>query len=147
MVDVVTPEVRSRMMAGIRAKNTKPEMVVRQGLHRLGFRFRLHDKKLPGKPDLVFPKFGSAIFVNGCFWHAHDCHMFKLPKSRTDFWCKKFTENQKRDQRVRRQLDQMGIRHLTIWECDLMNKSSAKIFLLLDECAAWLRRDEDGMGR
>lgn len=131
------------MMAGIRAKNTKPELVIRQGLHRLGFRFRLHEKKLPGKPDLVFPKYGSAIFVNGCFWHAHDCHLFRLPKSRTDFWRKKLSENKQRDRRIRRQLDQMDIRHMTIWECELKNRSSTEVSSVLKRCAAWLRQDKN----
>jgi DNA mismatch endonuclease (patch repair protein) len=85
MADVVSKEVRSRMMSGIRNKDTKPEMIVRKGLHAHGFRFRLHDKTLPGKPDLVLRRYNAVILVHGCFWHGHRCHLFKQPKSRTHF--------------------------------------------------------------
>ena len=79
MADIVAPEVRSRMMSGIRSKNTGPELAVRRGLHKLGFRFRIHDKRLEGSPDIVLPKWRAVIFVHGCFWHGHDCHLFRLP--------------------------------------------------------------------
>lgn len=89
MADVVTPEKRSKMMSGIQGKNTKPELTIRKGLHALGFRYRLHGKTLPGKPDLVFPKYKAVIFIHGCFWHAHHCHLFKWPSTRVDFWQEK----------------------------------------------------------
>ena len=81
MTDVVSPQVRSRMMSGSRGKNTRPELLIRRSLHRLGYRYRLHSNKLPSKPDLVFPRYRAVIFVNGCFWHGHDCHLFKWPSS------------------------------------------------------------------
>ena len=84
MNDVVDSATRSRMMSGIKGKNTKPELVIRSGLHRLGYRFRIHRKDLPGKPDLVFAKYRAVIFVHGCFWHYHACHLFKMPS--TSFW-------------------------------------------------------------
>ena len=93
MADVVDRKTRSRMMSGIRGKNTRPELLIRKGLHARGFRFRLHDKRLPGKPDLVLPKYSAVIFVHGCFWHGHDCHLFKWPQSRREFWRKKITRN------------------------------------------------------
>ena len=122
MPDVVNPEKRSKMMAGIKGRNTKPELVIRSGLHARGFRFRLHDKKLPGKPDMVLPKFKVVVFVNGCFWHRHDCHLFKWPKSRQDFWRQKIEGNVKRDIKVRKELEEMGWRHVTVWECALKGK-------------------------
>jgi len=138
LADIVSPEVRSRMMSGIKSKNTKPEMVVRSALHRRGFRFRLHDKKLPGSPDLVFPKFHAALFVNGCFWHGHDCHLFRLPKTRTDFWHSKIMQNRARDEKVRQQLSDIGFRHQTVWECELKNKPDFAISKVLDGIEKWL---------
>ncbi|TCJ30424.1 very short patch repair endonuclease [Nocardioides jejuensis] len=118
MPDVVSPEVRSRMMSGIRGKNTKPELLLRRELHRRGLRFRLHDKRLPGSPDLVFPKFKAVVFVNGCFWHGHvGCRYFKIPQTRRDFWLAKITRNQKRDVEVRAALSELGWRVATVWEC------------------------------
>lgn len=138
MVDVVTPEVRSRMMAGIRGKDTKPEMLIRKGLHRLGFRFLIHDKRLPGKPDLVFPRWRSAIFVNGCFWHGHDCRLFKLPSTRTEFWRDKIAANKKRDAIALRKLDEAGWRTLSIWECEIKARSAEEIESVLQRCRNWL---------
>ena len=107
--DSVTPDVRSRMMAGIRGKNTKPELAMRSALHRRGFRFRLHCKELPGKPDLVFRKFRAVIFVHGCFWHGHGCHLFKWPKTRSEFWQQKIHSNIDRDRRQRLALISAGV--------------------------------------
>lgn len=129
------------MMAGIRSKDTKPEMVLRRGLHRLGFRYRLHDRKLPGKPDLVFPRYQAAVFVNGCFWHGHDCHLFKVPSTRTDFWLEKIGRNRDRDVEVRTALSAMEIRHRTVWECELRGKSLAEIEGVIEECARWLKNE------
>lgn len=126
------------MMAGIRSKNTKPEMLVRRAMHRLGFRYKLHDRSLPGKPDLVFPKYRAVIFVNGCFWHGHDCHLFRMPKSRTDFWRDKIEKNQTRDAKVRAELEALGFRHRTVWECSLKNRDTDHIQAVIDDCAEWL---------
>src|SRR5690554_2847611 len=100
MTDVHSPAIRSKNMAAIKGKDTKPEIKIRKMLHAAGFRFRLHAKELPGKPDLVFPKYKAAIFVHGCFWHRHDCSHFKMPKSNRDFWEVKFGKNQKNDKLV-----------------------------------------------
>lgn len=117
MTDVVDKATRSRMMAGIRGKNTKPEMIVRKALHARGFRFRLHDKKIPGKPDIILPKYNSLIIINGCFWHGHTCKYFKLPKNNTDFWLKKINSNQSRDTLITKKQLNAGWRCLIIWEC------------------------------
>ena len=100
MVDVVDTATRSRMMAGIKGKNTKPEKLVRSLLHRQGFRFRLNVRDLPGKPDIVLPRYRAVIFVNVCFWHGHDCSRFKWPKTRTEFWRKKIEGNRTNDPKV-----------------------------------------------
>ena len=126
------------MMAGIRGKDTKPEMIIRRGLHRLGLRFLIHDKRLPGKPDLVFPKWRAAVFVNGCFWHGHDCRLFKLPSTRTEFWRDKIAANKKRDAIALRKLDDTGWRVLSIWECELKGRSVAEIESVLQRCRNWL---------
>ena len=86
MPDIVSPEVRSRMMSGIRGRDTKPELVLRRGLHALGFRYRISPKDVPGKPDMVFPRYHAVILAHGCFWHGHDCHLFRWPSSRREFW-------------------------------------------------------------
>ncbi|WP_074203510.1 very short patch repair endonuclease [Parasphingorhabdus marina] len=138
MADIVSTEVRRRMMSGIRSKNTKPEMIVRKGLHRLGFRFRLHDKQLPGKPDLVFPKHDSVIFVHGCFWHGHGCHLFKWPKTRPEFWRKKIENNKLRDQRAIDALSQAGWKCLTFWECATKNQPEEQISIELEKVKRWL---------
>lgn len=118
MVDVVDPATRSRMMAGIRGKDTKPEMLVRRALHKAGFRYRLHVKDLPGRPDIVLPKYRTVIFVHGCFWHGHDCKHFKWPKTRAEFWRKKIEGNVTRDRIAVSELERRGWRVITIWECD-----------------------------
>lgn len=141
MADVVTPEVRSRMMAGIRGKNTQPEMVIRRGLHRMGLRFLVHDRRLPGKPDLVFPKWRAVIFVNGCFWHGHDCRLFKLPSTRTEFWHDKISANKKRDQTAILKLEETGWRTLTIWECQIKGRSIEETESVLNKCRIWLTRE------
>lgn len=123
-MDIVSPEKRSRMMAGIRGKNTGPEMIVRKELFRRGFRYRLHAKQLPGKPDLVFPKYRTVIQVNGCFWHGHDCSLFKWPKSNREFWKKKIGSNIERDRRNLGNLEKEGWRVITVWECALKNKNN-----------------------
>lgn len=145
MADVVTPEVRSKMMSGIKGTDTKPELMLRSGLHALGFRYKIHDKKLPGKPDLVFPKYGAVIFANGCFWHAHDCHLFKWPKSRTEFWREKITENAARDERNVLKLRNEGWRVLRVWECALKGKTKIGIDSIIQSCSIWLKGCETEM--
>ena len=103
-------------MAGIRGRNTKPELVIRSVLHRRGFRFRLYRRDLPGKPDLVFPKHRAVIFIHGCFWHGHGCHLFRWPKTREDFWREKIGSNMARDRRQFSALRDAGWRVATIWE-------------------------------
>jgi len=117
MTDTVKPETRSRMMASVRAKNTKLELAFRRRLFALGYRFRLHQRQLPGTPDLSFPRYKAVIFINGCFWHYHGCHLSKLPGTRTLWWKEKLETNRKRDQAAGNQLRKQGWRVLTIWEC------------------------------
>ena len=119
MTDVVDVATRSRMMASIRAKDTRPELLVRRYLHATGLRFRLHDRRLPGSPDLVLPGHRVAIFVNGCFWHRHQgCAYASVPATRPEFWAAKFSGNVARDQRKTAALVGSGWRVITVWECD-----------------------------
>lgn len=119
MADVMTPEQRSRTMARVRSKNTKPELRVRALLHRMGFRFRLHRRDLPGTPDLVLPKHRAAIFVHGCFWHAHPgCARATMPSTRMEFWTTKLARNVERDAKKLRELQAAGWRVLVLWECE-----------------------------
>lgn len=129
------------MMSGIRGKDTKPEMVMRRGLHALGFRFRLHDRKLPGTPDLVFPKYHAVILVHGCFWHGHDCHLFRLPGSRTEFWRTKIDRNRAIDARTELALHDGGWRVGTVWECAMRGKGRISMENILEACSAWLKSD------
>lgn len=120
MADTVDSETRSRMMSAIRGKNTSPEIAVRRYLHARGFRFRLHRKDLPGKPDIVLPKHHLAIFVHGCFWHRHPgCFYSTLPSSRRAFWEEKFQRNVERDERNKQALIESGWRTMIIWECGI----------------------------
>lgn len=118
--DIVTPAVRSRMMAGIRGKDTRPEIYVRSRLHRAGLRFRLHSRDLPGRPDIVLPRHHAVVFVHGCFWHRHaGCKRAYTPKSNAEFWHSKFEANVRRDARNADQLRAEGWRVFTVWECSL----------------------------
>ncbi len=119
-VDTLTPKERSKLMAKIRGKNTKPELAVRSLLHRAGYRFSLHRKELPGKPDIVLRKYNTIVFVHGCFWHRHkNCKIASMPKSNTEFWQAKFDRNVSNDRKHTRQLRKMGWHVLTVWECEL----------------------------
>lgn len=141
MVDRIDPSTRSRMMAAIRSKNTKPEKFVRSTLHQQGFRFRLHNKKLPGSPDLVLRKYHAVIFINGCFWHQHEgCKVSHLPKTRQDFWERKLARNVARDQKVLYQLKVLGWRVAIVWECGLDKKGRE---MTLQHLAAWLRSNAE----
>jgi DNA mismatch endonuclease (patch repair protein) len=117
MADVVDKATRSRMMSGIRTQNTGPEIVIRKGLHALGFRFRLHAKDISGKPDIVLPRFRALINVHGCFWHGHGCRYCKTPSTNTAFWLNKINTNRLRDQRTLQLQMDSGWRCLIIWEC------------------------------
>ena len=153
LADVHSPEVRSRNMARIGPADTKPELIIRRGLHRLGRRFRLgrqyrhNGKHLPGKPDLIFPGSRSVIFVNGCFWHGHDCALFRWPASgeNTDkekFWRTKISGNIARDRKVRDQLLALGWRVLEVWECTLKGRNRRPADEVLHDCVAFLEGNE-----
>jgi len=123
MVDVHDRITRSRNMAAIKNKNTRPELLVRKALHQAGFRYRLHVTTLPGKPDLVFPKYKAVVFIHGCFWHQHQCPQFHWPKSRTAWWQSKITANRVHDEFVQDKLRELGWRVLLVWECALKGKA------------------------
>lgn len=136
MVDVVDQVTRSRMMSGIRGKDTKPELIVRSALHRAGLRFRLR-AKLPGKPDLTLPKYRTAVFVHGCFWHRHEgCRYAATPTSNAEFWREKLTANVARDAKVQQQLADQGWRVMVIWSCQLNERELGRL-------AATIRNDSD----
>lgn len=120
--DIVDTETRSRMMASIRGRDTAPEMLIRSGLHRMGFRFRLHDGNLPGRPDLVFTPRRAVIEVRGCFWHGHDCHLFRWPATKEEFWEQKISGNIARDRRNLNLLLEQNWRVAEVWECQLKGK-------------------------
>lgn len=138
-MDRISSEHRSWNMSRIRSRDTKPEKLVRSLLHRLGYRFRLHRKDLPGKPDVVLPKYAAAVFVHGCFWHRHPgCRFAYTPKSRTRFWEEKFSGNVARDRRNRKELEGLGWTVLTVWECETRD---------LETLAARLQSNLSGNGR
>ena len=141
MTDVVDRATRSRMMSGIGTKNTKPELVVRQLLTAHGFRFRLQRRDLPGKPDIVLLGYDVAIQVNGCFWHGHNCRLFKWPKSNPKFWREKIGGNQQRDRRNESELKSLGWHVLNVWECAIKNKSPEQLERLGEKMAAWIEAD------
>ena len=128
MADVVDKATRSRMMSGIRNKNTKPEILVRRELHRRGFRFRLHGKKLPGSPDIVLPKWKTVIFVHGCYWHRHSgCQLAYPVKSNKEFWNSKFEANVRRDANAYAALDGAGWRMIVVWECSTRSVNQSEL--------------------
>jgi DNA mismatch endonuclease, patch repair protein len=138
MTDIVNSQTRSRMMAGIRGKDTKPELALRRFLHARGFRYRLHANDIPGSPDLVLPKFNAVIFVHGCFWHRHSgCRYASVPSTRSEFWTAKFVANVMRDTSVRLALCKVGWRVATVWECAL--RTEAGVALAGEEVGNWLR--------
>lgn len=132
-------------MAAIRSKNTKPELIVRKLLHVQGIRYRLHDKTLPGKPDLVFRQRHAVVFVHGCFWHGHGCKYFVLPTARREFWEAKITGNKHRDETVINLLRQDGWRVAIVWECALRGKSKAEQERVALRLAKWLRSSRSMM--
>jgi DNA mismatch endonuclease, patch repair protein len=136
MADIVDCATRSRMMKGIGSRNTRPEIALRSALHRRGLRFRLHVKELPGKPDLVLPRFRAVIFVHGCFWHRHaGCRYASVPATRAEFWQAKFADNIARDVRNRALLLEMGWRVAVVWECSLRRDDGS----VAEATCAWLK--------
>lgn len=142
MTDIVDQQTRSRMMSGIRGKNTKPELALRRALHARGFRFRLHSKNLFGRPDLVFPKHSAVIFVHGCFWHRHEgCRYATIPSTRQEFWQEKFEANVARDKLVRAKLLESGWRVATVWECAL--RKPEQVVTTAERLVSWLESEEE----
>lgn len=135
MVDSLTPEQRSAQMSRIRGSNTKLEVLVRKGLHARGLRYRLGGAKLPGRPDIVLPKYRTVVFVHGCFWHGHDCPLYRLPKTRPEFWQAKIDSNKSRDARVQRELRAAGWKVLEFWECEVRGQDQVAIDRTLDRLA------------
>lgn len=136
-LDKLTPKERSKNMAAVKSKDTEPEMFVRRSLHALGFRFRLHRKDLPGKPDLVFPSRRAVVLVHGCFWHGHTCRGGALPATRREFWEDKIGKNRLRDKRNVDLLLKLGWRVLTVWECELRDEDA------ISRIAAWLNQSRE----
>lgn len=145
MADIVDSATRSRMMSGIRGRDTKPEVLVRSLLHRQGFRFRLQVRTLPGRPDIVLPRYRAVIFVHGCFWHGHDCHLFRLPATRTEFWRSKIENNRNRDRRVREELLAADWRVAVVWECALRG-AGKDLEGVTSHLAHWLYGNETETG-
>lgn len=140
MTDIVDRQTRSRMMAGIRGRDTQPELALRRALHGRGFRYRLHARNLPGRPDIVLPKHCAVIFVHGCFWHRHPgCRYTTTPATRAAFWTAKFDSNVTRDQRVQAALLQVGWRVAVVWECALRN--AVDLAVTAESVSVWLRGD------
>lgn len=139
MPDVVDKQTRSRMMSGIRGRNTQPEMALRKALHHLGFRYRLHGRKLPGRPDIVFPRYRAIVFVHGCFWHRHQgCPYCTTPSSNAEFWASKFAESTGRDVRNVERLRSEGWRIAIVWECFMRGNPADKVAA---DVAQWLRSE------
>lgn len=137
--DILTPEQRRLVMSRIRGKDTRPEMLVRRGLHGRGLRYRLHRKGIPGKPDMVFPRHRAVVFVHGCFWHGHGCSLFKWPKTRAAFWKSKIDRNMERDREALAALDADGWRVLVVWECALKGKKRREFPDVLSDAEAFIR--------
>lgn len=144
-MDTLSPEDRHRNMALIRSKDTKPEKQIRSALFRAGFRYRICDRRYPGTPDLVFPRYYAVVFINGCFWHAHEnCRYFVFPKSNREFWQKKFTANRERDERTIRFYQEQCWRICIVWECAIRGKHGrAKIEHVTNQIIAWLETAEE----
>ena len=132
MVDVLTPEQRRLNMSRIQGKNTKPDKLLRSAIHARGLRYRLHVKDLPGRPDMVFSKYRVALFIHGCFWHGHNCSLFRIPETRREFWENKINGNRTRDLNAANLLQKAGWRVLTVWECALRGRYRLAVNTLLD---------------
>jgi DNA mismatch endonuclease (patch repair protein) len=140
MPDKCSKETRSRMMSGIKNKNTKPEIMIRKELFANGFRYRLHNGKLPGKPDLVLRKYNAVVFIHGCFWHGHNCRYFVWPKSNTEFWKEKIRNNKKNDKKVIEELKEQGYRICVFWEC--VTRDHDLFPQAMKQLRAWLPGDD-----
>ncbi len=138
MTDVHAPEVRRKNMQAIRGRDTKPEILFRRALFKAGVRYRLDNKHLPGNPDIYISKTRTAVFIHGCFWHAHQCPLFRVPATRTEFWCNKLAGNVERDQRNLKLLQENGYSVLVIWECALKGKLKLSAEQLLADVIQWL---------
>ena len=141
MADIVDKLTRSKMMAGIRGKDTKPEIAIRKSLFREGFRYRIHYKRLPGKPDLVFPKYKAIILINGCFWHRHNCHLFKWPSTRPDFWKRKINANVARDKKNFVHYESLGWKVMIVWECAIKGRTRLSVDEVVNTIINWLQFD------
>lgn len=128
------------MMSGIRGKDTKPEILIRKALFARGYRYRLHDRKLPGKPDLVLKKHHTVVFVHGCFWHGHDCHLFKWPKTRPKFWKQKINRNRDKDQEVILALRNTGWHIITVWECAIKGRGRLQLDKVIDRMVSAIEK-------
>ena len=140
--DRITAERRSANRARIRGRDTGPELLIRRALHARGFRYRLHAADLPGRPDLVFPRWRAAVFVHGCFWHAHGCHMSARPTANAAFWAVKLARNRERDEASRAALLAAGWRLLTVWKCALRGRGRLGVEAFAEACDCWLRSDD-----
>jgi len=138
MADITDPATRSRMMAAIRSRDTKPEVALRRALHSRGFRFRLHDRRLPGQPDIVLPRYRAVLLVHGCFWHRHGCSNSRLPSTRPEFWQAKLDGNVARDSQNERKLADLGWRVAIVWECEIRDAERTGNPALYERVAAWL---------
>lgn len=145
MTDVHDAATRSRNMAAVKGRDTWPELLIRKALHAAGLRYRLHAKQLPGKPDLVFPRYKAVIFVHGCFWHRHDCHLFRWPATREAFWREKIGRNVVNDERAVQILLETGWRVATIWECALKGRTRPDFGEAMQRLAAWIQTGEQTM--
>jgi DNA mismatch endonuclease (patch repair protein) len=138
MADVLTPQQRQLNMSRIRSGNTKPELVIRQGLHAKGMRFRLHARSLPGRPDIVFPRYRTVVLVHGCFWHGHNCDLFRMPATRVKFWSEKIAANKALDHRTVEALLAQGWRVLVVWECVLKGWGRQPLTLVISKCIRFI---------
>lgn len=138
MADIFDSATRSRIMRNIRGRDTKPEIRLRKALFARGFRYRLHARELPGKPDILLPRYRAVIFVHGCFWHGHDCHLFRLPATRTDFWREKIAGNRQRDALAETRIAGDGWRVLTVWECAMKGRTRLPFDELVTRVSDWI---------
>lgn len=147
MADVLTPTQRKLNMSRVRGKDTKPELLLRRGLHSRGLRFRLHRRDLPGRPDLVFPRHKTCLFVHGCFWHGHSCELFRLPATRPEFWKLKIDGTRLRDRKAVLSLLELRWRVIVVWECAVRGPSRRSVDEVLDACVKFIRckdRNDEG---
>jgi DNA mismatch endonuclease (patch repair protein) len=141
-MDTVDRHTRSKIMASVGQKDTGAELLLRSALHKIGLRYRLHDRSLPGSPDLVFPRFHAVVFVHGCYWHSHGCYRSTIPQSRREFWTEKFHENRSRDERNVSVLLGGAWRVLTVWECALRGKTASTSTVIAEATRAWLESSD-----